>query len=525
MSACGECADCSQCLKCLKLTNCKFMYGCVDCIDCSGLVKAHGQRGVHKEPVNFAICVAADMCWMTPDAQAEQIYEWAMKYTTTRPRWDLPASEPISALGSGRILISAFGTRGDVQPCVGLALELQKAGYTVRMIVNSPHDELCRLFDLDVVGCEGWETPFEVVPAVLASGACQRTFYEGVVSFKPELLLYSKLSCSEAWIMEEHLGIPAVQYSFQETMAEPIVWKNSLVGTRMHFDIGLGKRFLQGWNSETTMDHNGRARPAILAISPTISDAPRRFPPSETAGQHVVGYWTIDAKLQEDLMNKGSKLFGGQYKDELVAFLGKGDAPVYIGWGSMAADPDKAQMAVRSLKDTGKRGIILGGVAGIDTTSLAGAPDFEQLKAYAEANILFLPSAPHEWLLPQCCLAVHHGGSGTLAVALRAGIPNIVTPVAVDQFQWAKIVNEKGLGVGTGELKTLKGEHLTMAIRHCEKPEIVAAAKACGERLCAEDGAGNAAKGIASYVALLRKRGEARSKREDGCIPSSCEVL
>lgn len=50
----------------------------------------------------------------------------------------------------------------------------------------------------------------------------------------------------------------------------------------------------------------------------------------------------------------------------------------------------------------------------------------------------FAGSVPYAWLLPQCSVAIHHGGSGTTAACLRAGVPQIICPFLLDQFYWAE---------------------------------------------------------------------------------------
>jgi sterol 3beta-glucosyltransferase len=61
-------------------------------------------------------------------------------------------------------------------------------------------------------------------------------------------------------------------------------------------------------------------------------------------------------------------------------------------------------------------------------------------------DILFLESAPHDWLLPRCASVIHHGGTGTTAAGLRAGILNIVIPFAGNQMFWGKRVHAIGAG-------------------------------------------------------------------------------
>jgi len=74
---------------------------------------------------------------------------------------------------------------------------------------------------------------------------------------------------------------------------------------------------------------------------------------------------------------------------------------------------------------------------------------WDQLKeAKVTAKLLVVvPSAPHDWLLPRCCAAVHHCGAGTAAAVLRAGIPSIPCPVMLDQPWNALRLVEAGVAV------------------------------------------------------------------------------
>ena len=55
-------------------------------------------------------------------------------------------------------------------------------------------------------------------------------------------------------------------------------------------------------------------------------------------------------------------------------------------------------------------------------------------------------SVPHSWLLPQCRGIVHHGGYGTTAAGLHAGIPAMVIPHLIDQFYWGQRIYDLGVG-------------------------------------------------------------------------------
>jgi rhamnosyltransferase subunit B len=70
----------------------------------------------------------------------------------------------------------------------------------------------------------------------------------------------------------------------------------------------------------------------------------------------------------------------------------------------------------------------------------------EQVPADLPATMLWQPYVALSELLPRAAGLVHHGGIGTTAEALRAGVPQLVTPFAWDQFDNA--ARMKALGVG-----------------------------------------------------------------------------
>merc|ERR1712038_1524878 len=95
------------------------------------------------------------------------------------------------------------------------------------------------------------------------------------------------------------------------------------------------------------------------------------------------------------------------------------------------------------------RGIVLGGFAGLSLDVLKEHnPDDHDLISYAEENVLFLEKASHESLFPLVKCIVHHGGAGTTNAAFRSGVPTIITPVFIDQFDHSHVVNKMGNGYG-----------------------------------------------------------------------------
>jgi UDP:flavonoid glycosyltransferase YjiC (YdhE family) len=84
-----------------------------------------------------------------------------------------------------------------------------------------------------------------------------------------------------------------------------------------------------------------------------------------------------------------------------------------------------------------------------------------------QGDCLFVDDVPHPLLFPRVAAVVHHGGSGTVAAAARAGVPQIVLPHMSDQFLWRSQVVKLGLGPRAGLLRTLSARSLSKAVVEC----------------------------------------------------------
>jgi sterol 3beta-glucosyltransferase len=95
---------------------------------------------------------------------------------------------------------------------------------------------------------------------------------------------------------------------------------------------------------------------------------------------------------------------------------------------------------------------------------------------------------------------VHHGGAGTTAASLRAGVPSVVTPYSNDQFAWGRRVFELGAGSKPIPRKNLTAEKLSDAIKFALTKEISDESKNLGKKIQSENGAEAAAKIIISCL-------------------------
>ncbi len=130
-------------------------------------------------------------------------------------------------------------------------------------------------------------------------------------------------------------------------------------------------------------------------------------------------------------------------------FLEDGDPPVYIGFGSMTTgDPARfAQIIVEGVRRAGIRAILAtgwGAMAEIDVPE----------------SVCVIKAAPHLPLFKRVSAIVHHGGAGTTAAGLRAGLPTLICPLTVDQPFWGRRVFSLGCGPKPQPLKRLSAERL-----------------------------------------------------------------
>jgi len=240
-------------------------------------------------------------------------------------------------------------------------------------------------------------------------------------------------------------------------------------------------------NSEQIEIFNAPAEPVIVGVSPELVQIRTDWP----AKPLLTGFWVVPKDEQHRRMMKGDGLFGGSSVDRVQEFLNAGEPPAYIGWGSMlAVSPEHMTcLAVRSLRRAGLRGVVLGGWAGLSEDKLKGQPDSKELLDYAAKHVLFVATAPHEWLFPRCSAIVHHGGSGTTAAALRSGRPCVVTPCAFDQFGNGRMVETAGAGIALRQFSKVTPEALGDAlVRATRDARLVARAQEVGEKLRREDG-------------------------------------
>lgn len=403
-----------------------------------------------------------------------------------------------------RVGLLTVGSRGDVEPFVALALALQAEGADVRLATHERFRALA----------ESYGVPFAALPgdpaAMMATEAGRRAIASGknvgrfLAAFRRltedlavdswdaaraamadcDVLVYSTFAF-QGHYLAQHLGIRAFAAHLQ-----PLLPTGAFASPAM--PRPLPGRVLRRWSHQAAIAMFWRqarpgalalarhvpdlvvppaapfaeqmaSTPALIAVSPRVVPRPADWPPSV----HLTGYWRLPLPP------------GFTPPADLVAFLQDGPPPLYIGFGSLSQpDPTALRELVESaLARLGRRGIVHRGWSGI------GGPA-SSLKVHV------LEDMPHRWLFPHVAAVVHHGGAGTTAAALTAGVPSVVVPHFGDQWFWAERVRQLGAGVEVARQSLTATSLATAAARALarEFPDALAS------ELAAEDGARDAAR-------------------------------
>ena len=173
---------------------------------------------------------------------------------------------------------------------------------------------------------------------------------------------------------------------------------------------------------------------------------------------------------------------------KLERFLAAGEAPIYIGFGSMTGF-DSARLLDALVKAiAGRRAVFHPGWSGVDPTAL---PE----------NFLAIGDTPHDWLFPRTAAVIHHGGSGTSHSAARAGQPSIVTPFAGDQAFWAERLRLHGVAPAVVHGGHPSAGAFARALDFVAQADVRDRARALGEAMRAENGVADAVTALERIVA------------------------
>ncbi|MGW5718413.1 glycosyltransferase [Amycolatopsis sp. NPDC003865] len=349
-----------------------------------------------------------------------------------------------------RLLLTTWGSRGDVEPLAGLAVALRELGADA-VVCAPPDDDFGRLLARAGVPLVPLgptvhsivanpkpptaEDAFKLAPRLVdARFETLTAAAEGC-----DALLATGLMPAGARDVADHLGLPYVFACFH------------LLGLpSRHFPPGARPGTP---SSPDETDNRVLWRQDAERVDALYGPAVRRhraalgLPPVDNLRDYVFTDepWLAadpllcpsDGQTDLDIFQTGAWIMPDDrpLPDGLEEFLDDGEPPVYVGFGSMAAYAPEgiARTAIEAVRARGRRIVLAAGWAG-----LAPIDDAVDCFAVGEVN--------QQALFRRVAAVVHHGGAGTTTTAARAGAPQLVVPRIADQPHWAARVAELGIG-------------------------------------------------------------------------------
>lgn len=386
-----------------------------------------------------------------------------------------------------KIVLATFGSRGDVQPIIALALALQSAGHDV-LLAGPPEKASwikemgCRFHPLgkDVTSfIDSMENAHSIRAAshfirfVRAEIDTQFDSVPDIIS-GADLVLGASLVFSLSSITEA-MGI---KYRF-------IAFTPQLLPSSHHpFMAFKHQGFPQwvnsaGWSLITYLDK--------LNLTRLLNKNRRKLglPPITSAWEHILGEDVIIASDKEIAVAPPDSAISyaqtgyihlvqpSQENPELEAFLNAGQPPIYSGFGSMPKldQASRIPIIVKAARDNGMRVVI--------------AKFWDEPSEFSESeDVFFIQKYPHLYLFPHMAAVIHHGGAGTTATTARIGVPQIIVPHILDQYYWGNQIFKARLGPKPIWRAKLTPEKLSHAIKESvTNQELINNARSVGEKL------------------------------------------
>ena len=405
-----------------------------------------------------------------------------------------------------KVLLTAIGSPGDVNPSIALGRILQARGHEATLLVNPYFRRQVVAADLDFLplGEEAHLRRLERLPFM--QNPAKRSGWRELVlpnvplliealdstlrTSPPDLVVYHPLTFGARWVCERR-GVRCALASLS-----PLVWMSREDGSvharsgmrdtpprwllRLH--LALAKYFLR-WQVDRDLnpirerfgfshgrdlffDHVYNCDLNLGMWSPLM----RGPMPDDPPNGKICGFPWSDVGHNVEPVD-----------DELARFLEEGEPPIIFTMGTtvISAVGNFYELAAEACRRLGRQGLLLTGLE-------------ENKPKRLPPGVLAVRFAPHSSVFPRGCATVHHGGAGTTAQAMRAGKPTVVVPIAFDQFDHAARLKRIGISL-TLMRERVSAATLAVTVRRIlENSAAARRAARIGEQLQHEDGAARA---------------------------------
>jgi UDP:flavonoid glycosyltransferase YjiC (YdhE family) len=342
-----------------------------------------------------------------------------------------------------KIVLASYGTRGDIEPCVAIGRELQRRGHEVRMAV-----------------------PPDLIEFTAAAGL-------SAVAYGPDL----------QGVLDAHRNFWTHFFRNFWKVRELIRLRREVVGPFLPAPLGRRAMKVGEWVAWRAARRVEGVQRGELGLPKATRPSPWRI--TERGWLEIQAYdevcfpglaaeWASGAD-QRPFVGALTMELATAADDEVASWIAAGTPPIFFGFGSLpvgSADDTLAMISAACAR-LGERALIC--AAGTDFR----IPHSENIKVVGAMN--------YAAAFPACRAVVHHGGLGTTAAGLRAGVPTLILSTDLDQTLWGSRV--KRLKVGTARRFSATTEKTLVAdLSMILDPGYVARAREIAAQMTKPDG-------------------------------------
>jgi UDP:flavonoid glycosyltransferase YjiC (YdhE family) len=397
-----------------------------------------------------------------------------------------------------KFVLASYGTRGDVEPCVALGRELLRRGHDVRAAVPGDLVDFVESAGLAAVAYgpdrQVWQDAYHHFWACLFDNfwrirdlirlgreirelntQCWGEMSTTLTSLADgaDLILTGPIFDQPATNVAEYYDIPLA------TLHTSPVRANGQFLPFLPAPLGRSVMTMDDWLGWRGLQKLEDAQRRELGLPKATGPMSRRI--TKRGSLEIQAY---DEVCFPGLAAEWAK-FGGRRPfigsltlgsptgadEEVASWIAAGTPPIYFGWGSMRVESpaDTLAMIGAACARLGERALVCAG-----WSDFSHVPHFEHVKVVAAVNFAAT--------FPACRAVVHHGGAGTIAAGLLAGVPTLILWMFPDQPLW--VAQLKRLKVGSGRrFATTTEKSLVAELRRILAPQYVARAREIATRM------------------------------------------